>query len=136
MGERMPTAVQVLVSESPGTALFEQLDRLLPYFTNLSDRINILFLRAVRLLAQELEVWEDSLDKKSFSELEPTILRLRERYSLYREQNIIIACAIFVVMAYIESHFLTDPDANLVHSLTKLYIDQSRELVEGLGERA
>lgn len=132
----MPDAVQVLVAKSPGTTLFEQLDRLLPYFTNLNERINLLFFRAVRLLAQETEVSEDTLDKRSFSELEPTILRLREHYSLYREQNIIIACAIFIVMAYIESYFLSDPDANLVHSLTKLYIDQSRRLVEEVGDRA
>jgi hypothetical protein len=132
----MSDTLQILVAKPPGTALFEQLDRLLPYFANLNEQINLLFSRAVRLLAQELEVSEDALDKKSFSELEPMILRLRERYDLYREQNIIIACAIFIVMAYIESHFLTDADANLVHNLTKLYIDQSRRLVEAVEERA
>jgi len=119
-------SVRAVAPQAPGTALFEEFESLLPYFNNLSEEVRSIFIKSIALLVEHLEISGDGLAEKTISELQPTLLRLRERYDQYRRQNIIIACAIFIVMAHIQSHYLTDPDANLVHNLTKLYIDRSR----------
>ena len=48
--------------------------------------------------------------------------RLRQIYNQYLLKNSIVASAIFIALAHIESYYIDDPDAKLVHNLTGLHI--------------
>jgi hypothetical protein len=48
--------------------------------------------------------------------------RLRQLYNQYLLKNTIVASAIFIALAHIESYYIDDPDAKLVHNLTGLHI--------------
>ena len=50
------------------------------------------------------------------------INNLRQLYNQYVDNNAVIASAIFIVMTHIESFYLDDQDAKLVHNLTGLHI--------------
>jgi hypothetical protein len=50
------------------------------------------------------------------------INNLRQLYNQYVDNNAVIASAIFIVMTHIESFYLDDQDARLVHNLTGLHI--------------
>jgi len=48
--------------------------------------------------------------------------RLSQLYHEYLHRNAIVASAVFIALAHIESYYLDDPDAKLVHNLTGLHI--------------
>lgn len=56
--------------------------------------------------------------------------RLRKLYYQYLATNNIISSAIFIAMAHIESYYLDDPDAKLVHNLTGLHIHSPIQWLE------
>jgi hypothetical protein len=57
--------------------------------------------------------------------------RLKQLYYQYLAKNAIIASAIFIALAHIESYYIDDADAKLVHNLTGLHIHSPIQWLEG-----
>ena len=55
------------------------------------------------------------------------INNLKQLYNQYLDSNTVIASAILIVMTHIESYYLDDQDARLVHDLTGLHIHRPIE---------
>jgi hypothetical protein len=87
-----------------GSSLLETYENCLPNFDNLDEEQHLKFVKAI--LAQ----------------VQPLIDRLRQLYNQYLLKNSIVASAIFIALAHIESYYIDDPDAKLVHNLTGLHI--------------
>ena len=56
--------------------------------------------------------------------------RLEQLYNQYLLKNTIVASAIFIALAHIESYYLDDPDAKLLHNLTGLHIHSPIQWLE------
>jgi hypothetical protein len=108
-------------TKSRGTTLLEEFERSLPNFNSLTKERHSDFSKAVRLLYL-LEITLNRLENESLLQVELTIDHLRQLHNQYTDKSPLIASAIFAVMAHIESYYLDDPDAKLVHNLTELQI--------------
>ena len=108
-------------TKSRGTSLLEEFERSLPNFNSLTKERHSDFIKAVRLL-YVLGIAQNISENEDFLQVELTIDRLKQLRNQYTDKNPLIASAIFVVIAHIESYYLDDPDAKLVHDLTALQI--------------
>ena len=111
--------LQGTFTKSRGTTLLEEFERSLPNFNSLTEEQHSEFIKAVGLVYERTL---NKFDNEGLQQLDPTIDRLKQLHSQYADKNPLIASAIFVVMANIESYYLDDPDAKLVHNLTALQI--------------
>jgi hypothetical protein len=105
-----------------GTSLLEAFENCLPKFNSLDEQQHLQFVKAVHLLSDYFKISESRLEGETLSQVQPTIHRLRQLYDQYLDKNNIIASAIFIAMTHIESYYLDDQDAKLVHNLTSLHI--------------
>jgi hypothetical protein len=108
-------------TKSRGTTLLEEFEKSLPNFNSLTEERHSEFIKAVRLLYL-LERAQNRVEDEDLLQIELTIDHLKQLHNQYTDRNPLIASAIFVVMAHIESYYLDDPDAKLVHDLTALQI--------------
>ena len=73
-------------------------------------------------MCEYFDISEVRLRRDHFFKLRSTITRLDELYKEYSAKDAILASAILNVKLYVESHYLEDQDASLVHNLTGLHI--------------
>ncbi len=118
----MSERVQERFRKPRGTVLLEAFEECLPNFNNLDEEQYLQFVKAVNLLFHYFKITQSRLEREQISEVQSMIGRLRQLYNQYLESNIVIASAIFVVMTHVESYYLDDQDATLVHHLTGLHI--------------
>jgi hypothetical protein len=118
----MPETLQEAFIKCRGTILLEEFEKSLPNFNNLSEEQHSEFIKAIHLLCQRFQLTGERFDKENIFHLDQLLDPLKQLHRQYIEKNQIIAAAIFVVMAHIESYYLDDPDAKLVHNLTDLQI--------------
>ena len=50
--------------------------------------------------------------------------------TLHSKTNIPVACGVQVVVCYVESSYLNDEEARLVHCLTSIHIDRAVSIVK------
>jgi hypothetical protein len=78
--------------------------------------------KAIRLISDQFKISEIRFEDETSAQVQPMIDRLRQLYNQYLLKNTIVASAIFIALAHIESYYIDDPDAKLVHNLTGLHI--------------
>jgi hypothetical protein len=107
---------------SRGTSLLETYESCLPNFDRLDEEQHLKFVKAIRLISDQFKISESRFESETLAEVQPMIDRLRQLYNEYLLKNRIVASAIFIALAHIESYYMDDPDAKLVHNLTGLHI--------------
>jgi hypothetical protein len=112
-----------------GTILLEEFENSLPNFDSLEEHQQREFSKAIQLITCIYKISESLLEKQTRAQSQLMMNRLKVLYNVYIETNKIIASAIFFVMAHIESIYLDDPDAKLVHDLTSLHMYHPTPLV-------
>ena len=105
-----------------GSTLLETYENCLPNFDNLHEEQHLKFVKAIRLISDQFKISEIRFEDQNLAQVQPSIDRLRQLYNEYLIKNSIVASAIFITLAHIESYYIDDPDAQLVHNLTGLHI--------------
>ncbi|MGA8446776.1 MAG: hypothetical protein WB766_16545 [Roseiarcus sp.] len=105
-----------------GTSLLETYENCLPNFDSLDEEQHLKFVKAIRLISDQFKISEIRFEDETSADVQPMIDRLRQLYNQYLLKNSIVASAIFIALAHIESYYIDDPDAKLVHNLTGLHI--------------
>lgn len=108
--------------KSAKSNLLQELEDSLPDFKSLNEEQHIRFVKAIRLLSGHFDISESRLQRDQSFKLSSTIGRLRELYDEYLAKDSVLASAISIVKLHIESQYLDDQDADLVHKLTGLHI--------------
>jgi len=109
-------------TKSRGTSLLETYEDCLPNFDSLDEEQHLKFVKAIRLISDQFKISESRFEGVTLAEAQPMIDRLRQLYNDYLVKNRIVAAAVFIALAHIESYYMDDPDAKLVHNLTGLHI--------------
>jgi hypothetical protein len=109
-------------TKSRGTSLLETYESCLPNFDSLDEEQHLKFVKAIRLISDQFKISEARFEGETLAEAQPMIDRLKQLYNEYLPRNTIVAAAIFIALAHIESYYIDDPDAKLVHNLTGLHI--------------
>jgi len=105
-----------------GGALLEQFERHLPPFGDLDSRSYMKFVKAIHLLTTCYDVSHQEFEKRGLEHYLPTLERLNVLLNEYMDRDRILASAIVTVKTHIESYYVDDQDARLVHHLTGLHI--------------
>ena len=113
-----------------GSALLEMYERCLPDFDSLDEEQHLKFVKAIRLISDQFKISEVRFESETLAQVQPVIDRLRQLYNLYLPKNKIISSAIFIALAHIESYYIDDSDAKLVHNLTGLHIHSPIQWLE------
>ena len=116
----MPRSTTEHLEESRGRKLLQEFDNSLPDFKSMDEEHHVKFVKAIRMLCAYLCISETRLKSDHSFTLRRTIVRLNELYEEYRVKDAILASAISIVKLHIESYYLGDQDAELVHNLTGL----------------
>lgn len=111
-----------------GTTLFEEFERILPYLSQLDERGDLEFIKAVQLLLDHFDPSEAAIDRRELFDAQPIVANLRRLLDAYLQKTMAIPSAIFVVLAYIESTYLEGEDAGLVHKLTGLHVERAKSM--------
>src|SRR5271167_338517 len=117
-------------TKARGTSLLEMYENCLPNFDSLDEDQHLKFVKAIRLISDQFKISEIRFEEKSFAHVEPIIDRLKQLYNQYLLKSTIVASAIFIALAHLESYYLDDPDAKLVHNLTGLHIHSPIQWLE------
>jgi hypothetical protein len=117
-------------TKSRGTSLLETYEDCLPNFDSLDEEQHLKFVKAIRLISDQFEISETRFERQTLAQVQPMIDRLRQLYNEYLLKNTIVASAIFIALAHIESYYIDDPDAKLVHNLTGLHIHSPIQWLE------
>jgi len=120
--ELMSEGVQELSTKPRGTMLLEAFEECLPNISSFDEKQHLQFIKAIDLISHYLRLKQSQSEGQKFLETQSMINTLRQLYRQYRDNNIVIASAILIVMTHIESYDLDDQDARLVHNLTGLHI--------------
>ena len=102
-------------SKLRGSTLLETYENCLPNFDNLDEEQHLKFLKAIRLISDQFKISEIRFEDQILTQVQPLIDRLRQLYNQYLLKNSMVASAIFIALAHIESYYIDDPDARLVH---------------------
>ena len=105
-----------------GTSLLEVFENCLPDFNSLDEEQHLQFVKAMHLLSDYFKISENRPECEILSQIQPMIDSMRQLYNQYRDKDAIIASAILVAITHIQSYYLDDQDAKLVHNLTGLHI--------------
>jgi hypothetical protein len=106
-----------------GRELLDELTTVLPNLYSFNQESDLDFLSTITLLHNywsKLTTRIDKDDEKSRSEF---IRLLNRMVTLYRETNLPVAYGVLVVLWHIESSYLNDEEARLVHCITSIHID-------------
>jgi hypothetical protein len=118
----MPRSAAQHPEKPRGPTLLQEFENSLPDFETLDQEQHLKFVKAIRLLCENLDISEARLRRDHFFKLRSTIIRLNELYDEYHSKDSILTSAILFVKLHIESHYLDGQDANLVHNLTGLHV--------------
>jgi hypothetical protein len=106
-----------------GRELLDELTTVLPNLYSFNQESDLDFLSTITLLHNywsKLTTRIDKDDEKSRSEF---IRILNRMVILYRETNLPVAYGVSVILWHIESSYLDDEEARLVHCITSIHID-------------
>jgi hypothetical protein len=120
----------VKVQARRGTELLDELTSVLPNLYSFDGESDLDFASTVILLHK---YWNDlkAHVEKGNTECRSEFIRILNRMgTLHRKTNIPMACGVQVVVCYVESSYLNDEEARLVHCLTSIHIDRAASIVK------
>ncbi|MBV8103305.1 MAG: hypothetical protein JO223_01520 [Hyphomicrobiales bacterium] len=125
--EILPEGAEEPSAKPRGTTLLEAFEDCLPNINSLDEKRHLQFVKAIDLLCHFLKLKQSWPENRQLPESRSMINNLKQLYNQYLDSNTVIASAILIVMTHIESYYLDDQDARLVHDLTGLHIHRPIE---------
>ena len=120
----------VKVQARRGTELLDELTGVLPNLYSFNSESDLDFASTVILLNK---YWTDlkARVEKGNAECRSEFIRILNRMvTLHGKTNIPVACGVQVVVCHVESSYLNDEEARLVHCLTGIHIDRAASIVK------
>jgi hypothetical protein len=112
-----------------GTELLDELARILPILYNFNKENDLDFASTILLLLRYCDNLKESIDQNS--ELRSKFIRILHNMAIaFDEINIPVACGARVITCHVESSYLNDEEAQLVHSITGIHIDRATSIVQ------
>ena len=119
-----------------GIELLDELASVLSNLYSFNDEGELDFASTIILL---LKYWSDvkaSVDKDN-TECRSEFIRILNRMAILHDKtNIPVACGVRVVVCHVESSYLNDEEARLVHCITSIHIDRAASFVQAKSTRA
>jgi hypothetical protein len=113
-----------------GTKLLDELAIVLPNLYSFNSEGDLDFASTIILL---LKYWSDikaSVDKDN-TECRSEFIRILNRLAILHDKtNIPVACGVRVVVCHVESSYLSDEEARLVHCITSIHIDRAASIIK------
>ena len=113
-----------------GTELLDELAIVLPNLYSFNSEGDLDFASTIILL---LKYWNDikaNVDKHN-RECKDDFIRILNRMAiLHAKANIPVACGVRVVVCHVESSYLNDEEARLVHCITSIHIDRAASTIK------
>jgi hypothetical protein len=120
----------VKVQSRRGTELLDELTGVLPNLYSFNSESDLDFASTVILLHK---YWNDlkARVEKGNTECRSEFIRILNRMvTLHGKTNIPVACGVHVIVCHVESSYLNDEEARLVHCLTGIHIDRAASIVK------
>jgi hypothetical protein len=112
-----------------GTELLDELAKILPNLYSFNKENDLDFASTIVLLRRYWDDLKERIDNNS--ELRREFIRILHRMAIvYRELNMPVACGARVVACEVESSYLRDEEARLVHCITGIHIDRATSIIE------
>ena len=119
----------VKVQAPRGTELLDELTGVLPNLYSFNSESDLDFASTVILLNKYWNELKARVEKGN-TECRSEFIRILNRMvTLHGKTNIPVACGVQVVVCHVESSYLNDEEARLVHSLTGIHIDRAASIV-------
>jgi hypothetical protein len=113
-----------------GIGLLDELASVLSNLYSFDNEGDLDFASTIILL---LKYWDDVKTNvnKGNTECRSELIRILNRMAiLHGETNIPVACGVRVVICHIESSYLNDEEARLVHCITDIHIDRAASIIK------
>jgi hypothetical protein len=118
------------LKNSRGVELLDELASVLSNLYSFDSEGDLDFASTIILL---LKYWDDikaHLNKDN-AEWRRELIRILNRMAiLHGKTNIPVACGVRVVVCHIESSYLKDEEARLVHCITDIHIDRAASIIK------
>ena len=121
-------SVQVKVRR--GAELLDELAGALPNLYNFSSASDLDFASTVILLYRYWNSIKACVEKGNTESRSEFIRILNRMAILHGKTNIPVACGVRVVVCHVESSYLNDEEARLVHSITGIHIDRAASIMK------
>jgi hypothetical protein len=106
-----------------GKELLDELATVLPNLYGFSKESDLDFASTITLLHNYWSKLITRIDKDDTKSRSEFIRILNRMVTLYRETNLPVAYGVLVILWHIESSYLNDEEARLVHCITSIHID-------------
>ena len=120
----------VRVKARRGTELLDELAGVLPNLYSFNSESDLDFASTVILLHKYWDGIKASVENGNTEHRSEFIRILNRMSTLYGKTNIPVACGVQVVVCYVESSYLNDEEARLVHCITGIHIDRAASIVK------
>lgn len=113
-----------------GIELLDELASVLSNLYSFNSEGDLDFASTIILLCRYWDDIKAHIDKGN-TECRSKFIRILNRMAiLHGKTNIPVACAVRVVVCHIESSYLNDEEARLVHCITDIHIDRATSIIE------
>ena len=106
-----------------GRELLDELAIVLPNLYSFNKESDLDFLSTITLLHNYWSKLASRIDKDDPKLRREFIRILNRMVTLYRETNLPVVYGVLVILWHIESSYLNDEEARLVHCITSIHID-------------
>ena len=108
----------------------DELAIVLPNLYSFNSAGDLDFASTVILLLKYWNVIKASVDKYN-TECRSEFTRILNRMAILHDKtNIPVACGVRVVICHVESSYLNDEEAQLVHCITSIHIDRAASIIK------
>ena len=112
-----------------GTELLDELANILSNLYSFNEENDLEFASTIILLHRYWDNLKERTDNNF--ELRSAFIRILDKMAiLYGEVNIPVACGARVIACDVESSYLNDEEAQLVHCITGIHIDRATSIVQ------
>jgi hypothetical protein len=112
-----------------GTELLDELANILPNLYGFNKENDLDFASTIVLLQRYWNNLKERIDNNSELRIE-FIQILHKMAVLYGDVNVPMACGARVVACEVESSYLNDEEARLVHCITTIHIDRATSIIQ------
>jgi hypothetical protein len=120
---------RVQVKNSRGMEILDELAEVLPGLYDFDKRMDLECAAAVKLISSYWKILQPDMSIGD-TRLQRETMRLLNRLLIEcSESNVPMACGIFIMACHIESSYLTDDAARLVHDITDIHIHRAASIM-------